>query len=50
MRMGSSATPAGDEKAMPKKVTPLKLKHLSAHPAIDAQLFVRFCVLSIGAW
>src|SRR5664280_2314100 len=34
---------------MPAKMVPVKLKHLSAHPAIDAQSSMYFCVLPLGA-
>jgi hypothetical protein len=49
VRTGLSAALAGVETAMLEKLTPVKLKHLSAHPAMDAQSSADFCVLSLGA-
>jgi hypothetical protein len=49
VRTGLSAALAGDEKAMPEKPVAVKLKHVSAQPAMHAASCAVFCVLSLGA-
>lgn len=49
VRTGRSAALAGDEKTTAEKAIPVKLKHVSEQPAIDAQSRADFSVLSPGA-